>query len=160
MAKLYNFCTYNATKGGRYQSTAWDVCCDQWQDVPGGNPADWACGSEEIVEWRCDGVNPQTWTEREQTDTDWLCGDSTNPQGWSCHFEVPIDWNCGDTTNPQDWQPDVHDPVPWFCGDTTNPEEWELSPLTGEWEEITPEHEPATFEPILKDDRVGLDCGD
>ena len=159
MAKLYNFCTYNATKGGRYQSTAWDVCCDQWQDRPEGNPSDWACGSEEIAEWYCGGVNPQTWTERAQTDIDWSIGDDTNPQTWSCHFEVPIDWSCGDTSNPQDWQPDIHDPVPWLCGDTSNPQVWDCADAEGVgWGDRTPP-EPVVYEPILKDDRVGLDCG-
>ena len=158
MAKLYNFCTYNATKGGRYQSTSWDVCCDQWTDRPEGSPTDWGRGTENIVEWACGGANPQTWTEREQTGIDWLFGDDSNPQGWSCFFDVEVEWGDGGF-NPQEWQAGQEQDVAWLTGDDTNPEVWDCgSAGTQGWEIETPE--PAIYEPILKDDRTGLDCGD
>ena len=159
MAKLYNFCTYNGVRGGRYQSSAWDVCCDQWKERPEGNPVDWDCKSENETTWQCfDGVNQQTWTCGVIASIDWS-DTGVNPQSWVCLVEDPLEWfNTG--VSAQVWSFPAPEYEDWMCGDLTNPEEWELSDHTGDWEEVIPEPEPAEFEPILKDDRVGLDCGD
>lgn len=159
MARLYNYCTYNGVKGGKFQSSSWDVCCPQWVCRPEGNPQDWICGDVTDTFWVCFGANPQVWDCKTGPLADWNCSDNVNPQSWICAPDGDIDWAC-DFVNSQGWVCDTVPDENWSCDDLINPEQWDCGASPDQaWEQHTLPP-PAVFECIIKDESAGLDCGD
>jgi hypothetical protein len=158
MALLYNYCTYNGVRGGRYQSTAWDVCCPEWVERPEGFPVEWDCEDPDETVWVCfDGTNPQTWTCVGGFTAEWA-ETGVSPQVWEASIEEEIDW-AGVGVNPQKWACEALPIENWLCGSTTNPVVWVEEASEVDWEAVQA-LPPAAWEPIVRNETAGKDCGD
>ena len=150
MALLYNLCSYN---GGKYQATAWDICCPEWESDNSTDPAEFTCDVHVDAVFNCKGIFASGWSCG-AFEGDWQ-GTGINAQGWSCYDITGQVWVPGGI-NPQPWAEEDRPLDGWICNSGTNPQPWGAEEETADWEDVPPPA-PVEYQPYIRRDQE--DCG-